>query len=231
MWKWGLDWNIVRSFIEKAAESLPDVKFLVYEPYGSPSLEKMKISETKPALTRARALFIALINNYNVMGYRLSKLEIQKLAYFLQEAGEPLRLKFVKHHYGPYAHNLNQVLKNLEGHYISGFGDGTSGPEEKSIHLLPKSVEDALFFLGGNPEALDRLKRVSEIIYSFETPYGMELLATVHWVLKENPLIASKPEEVVQAVKSWSKRKENTFRDDHIQTALEHLAEVGMPAV
>lgn len=227
----GLEWNIVRSFIEKSAESLPDVKFLVYEPSGSPSPEKMKISEVKPALTRARALFIALINNYNEMGYKLSKLEIQKLAYFLQEAGEPLRLRFVRHHYGPYANNLNHVLKNLEGHYISGFGDGTSGPEEMSIHLLPKAMEDALFFMGDDPDALDRLKRVSEIIYSFETPYGMELLATVHWVLKENPLFASKPEEVVKAVKSWSKRKENIFMDDHILTALDHLVEVGMPVV
>lgn len=42
-------------------------------------------------MTRSRALFIKLLELYGIPGYELSKLEIQKLAYFLQEAGEPLK--------------------------------------------------------------------------------------------------------------------------------------------
>lgn len=50
-------------------------------------------------MTRARALLIALMNEYMKPGYRLTLLEIQKLAYFLQEFGEQLRLDFKKHFY------------------------------------------------------------------------------------------------------------------------------------
>lgn len=222
----GLDWNIVRKLIEKAASELPEVKFYIFEPAGSPSPENIKISTKKPLLTRARSLFISLIDNYAAAGYRLSRLEIQKLAYFLQEAGEPLRLKFVKHHYGPYASNLNHVLKNLEGHYIRGFGDGTSRAEEAHIYLLPDAVREAVRFLQNEPEAKERLDKVSEIIQGFETPYGLELLSTVHWVVKENPAIAGNPEEVIRAVQSWSERKKNMFKDEHIRKVLSRLIEV-----
>ena len=39
--------------------------------------------------------------------------EIHKLMYFLQEAGESLRLNYKQHHYGPYAENLKHVLQHL----------------------------------------------------------------------------------------------------------------------
>ncbi len=224
----GLDWKIVSKLIEEGVSELPEVKIYIFEPAGSPDPEKIMISRKKPALTRARALFISLIDNYATAGYRLSRLEIQKLAYFLQEIGEPLRLKFVKYHYGPYAHNLNHVLKNLEGHYIRGFGDGTSRAEEAHIYLLPGAVKEALLFLGEEPEAIERLKKVSEIIRGFENPHGLELLSTVHWVVRENPAIAGNPEKVIQEVKSWSKRKQKMFKDEHIKKVFDHLLKTQM---
>jgi len=78
----------------------------------------MPVRTKRPRLTPARALFIMLMRQYSELAYRLTLLEIQKLAYFLQEAGEPLRLKYQAHIYGPYAHDLNKVLEILEGHFI-----------------------------------------------------------------------------------------------------------------
>jgi hypothetical protein len=46
----------------------------------------------------------------------------------MQEAGEPLRLKYQKAHYGPYARR--HVLNALEGHFISGYADGGDFPEK-----------------------------------------------------------------------------------------------------
>jgi len=83
-------------------------------------LKAMHVSKLKPKMTRAYVLLIRLLELYGIPGYELTKLEIQKLAYFLQEAGEPLKLPYVKHLYGPYATNLNHVLKHIEGHYIRG---------------------------------------------------------------------------------------------------------------
>src|SRR5437773_1330054 len=61
--------------------------------------------------------------------YLLSLLEVQKLAYFLQQAGENLRLDFAKGPYGPYADKLRHVLNNIEGHYILGIGDANNKPQ------------------------------------------------------------------------------------------------------
>jgi uncharacterized protein YwgA len=58
-------------------------------------------------MTVARALFIRLMDQYTELAYRLTLLEVHKLAYFLQEAGEPLRLRYEGGLYGPYAPNLN----------------------------------------------------------------------------------------------------------------------------
>ena len=88
------------------------------------------------------------MEQYTIPGHSLLALEIQKLAYFLQEAGEPLKLNFVAHVYGPYAENLNHVLQLLEGHYIRGYGDRI---RETSILLEPGAAEEGRAFLADQP--------------------------------------------------------------------------------
>lgn len=223
----GLDWNEVRPKIEVAFQSVPDVQVYLYIPAGSPKPDEIKIATNKPHLTKARALLISLMNRYGVTGYRLTLLEVQKLAYFLQEAGEPLKLKFEKGSFGPYADNLNFVLQTLEGHYIRGAGDG-SRKKDVQVYLLPNASTEATGFLEGQEESLERLERVSDIIMGFETPYGMELLSTVHWVIKESPEISRSSEDVIKAVHDWNEHKRTTFKENHIKTTLKHLENLGM---
>ena len=73
----------------------------------------------------------ALIHRYlgGLLDPFVTLLEVHKLMYFMQVAGEPLRLKYVKHHYGPYAENLRHVLKAVEGHLIAGYADGGDAPD------------------------------------------------------------------------------------------------------
>lgn len=220
----GLEWDEVRPLIEKAFAEVPDVKVYLYLPKGSPSPDKIKIGTKRPRLTKVRALLIALMDEYGVEGYKLTLLEIQKLAYFLQEVGGYMKLNFVKHKYGPYAENLNFVLQRLEGHYIRGYGDRSSHAE---IYLLPNAAKEAYKYLENDKDALKTLRRVKEIIEGFETPYAMELLASVHWVVKEKPYIASDPSAVVQEVRNWNDHKKK-FREDHIVKAWEHLRNLGL---
>jgi O-acetyl-ADP-ribose deacetylase (regulator of RNase III) len=116
----GLNWDEVRPLIEEAMAQVPNVRALVYKQAGTPPVEQMVNRTERPKLTPGRAAVLALMNRYLVPGYlyRLSLLELQKLAYFLQVAGEPLRLKYEAFRYGPYADNLRHVLNRLEGHYI-----------------------------------------------------------------------------------------------------------------
>jgi O-acetyl-ADP-ribose deacetylase (regulator of RNase III) len=216
----GLDWNEVKPKIEKAFESIPEISVHLYLPAGSPEPDKVKIGTTKPELTTSRALFIALMENYAIPGYKLTLLEIQKLAYFLQELGEPLKLNYKKYYYGPYAENLNFVLQRLEGHFTRGYGDRN---RDAQIYLLPNASGEAREYLANNEESLTRLEKVSEIIQGFETPYGMELLGTVHWVMKENPSIANSVEKVIHTVQEWSEYKKRTFKENHIRKAWQHF--------
>lgn len=218
----GLDWQEVKPLIVSAFAQMSDVQVVIFEPSGAPVAEKMQVATNKPNMTRGRALVIHLLEAYGIPGYELTKLEIQKLAYFLQEAGEILKLPYKKHIYGPYANNLNHVLKNMEGHFIRGYGDGTS---RASIYVLPEGREIAETFLAAEPQAQERLEQVCKLIYGFETPYGLELLATVHWVAMQDPNPAKNCEEAIALVHEWSDRKRRIFKPEHIRKAWQRLEE------
>lgn len=211
----GLDWSAVYPLIEEAFRDLPNVMVQVFPPSGAPIAEYMPVASARPKLTRARALFIKLIQRYRHPGYRLSLVEVQKLAYFLQEASEPLKLNFVKHHFGPYAENLNFVLQRLEGHYTQGYGDRSGRAE---IGLLPDAAAQADECLANHPDAVERLEQVSRWIQGFESPYGLELLATVHWVANHELPPGADEESVIASVHSWNSRKQS-FSAEHIRLA------------
>lgn len=204
----GLEWRVVRPMIEQAFASLPDVQVLLFEPAGAPEAKAMPVRTERPHMTPARALFIRLMDAYSALDYSRTLLEVQKLAYFLQEAGEPLRLNYEAGHYGPYAPNLNKVLEVMEGHFIRGYGD--SQKPDAEIELLPGAVDEASAFLADKRDSLTRLEQVADLIEGFETPYGMELLATVHWVAHYGGRQGEEPAVDVDAatnvVHAWNRR-------------------------
>jgi len=223
----GLPWSQVRPLIEKAMEAVPEVRTLLFEPAGAPAPAAMPNRTARPDMTPGRAAVLALMNRYLVPGYvyRLSLLEIQKLAYFLQEAGEPLRLDYRAHHYGPYADTLRHVLNRLEGHYIRGFGDGRSKPDTP-LELMKGAAAEAESWLADKADTLDRLNAVADLIEGFETPHGMELLSTVHWVAKTDSGVAATADGAVAAVHAWNERKAQ-WPPEHITAAWERLSEFG----
>ncbi|MFZ4778903.1 MAG: type II toxin-antitoxin system antitoxin DNA ADP-ribosyl glycohydrolase DarG [Terrimicrobiaceae bacterium] len=221
----GLDWNKVRPMIEEAFASLPGVRVVLFEPAGAPEAKAMPVRTERPKLTVARALFIRLMEQYVSQSYRLTLLEIQKLAYFLQEAGQPLKLQYQAGHYGPYAPNLNKVLEALERHYTSGYGD--SQKPDVEIDLLEGAALEAEVFLASHTAEHDRLARVNRLIEGFETPYGLELLSSVHWLAVHGTPAAQDKEAAVTGIAGWSDRKRRMFRPEHIRVAWNRLASEG----
>jgi len=221
----GLNWNDVKPLIERAFAGLPNIRVMLFEPIGAPEAKTMPVRTKRPRMTIARALLIKLIHQYVQLAYRLTLLEIQKMAYFLQEAREPLRLRYEAGLFGPYAHNLNKVLEIMEGHFIRGYGD--SQKPDLEIELLPGAITESEKSLAGNEASTDRLKRVAALIEGFETPYGLELLSSVHWVAVHGDGEVSNQDEVVQAVQKWNERKRKMFRPEHIIIAWKRLAEQG----
>ncbi|MEF8729335.1 MAG: macro domain-containing protein [Accumulibacter sp.] len=225
----GLEWRVVRPMIEQAFAGLPDVQVLLFEPAGAPEAKAMPVRTERPHMTPARALFVKLMDAYSALDYSRTLLEVQKLAYFLQEAGEPLRLKYEAGHYGPYAANLNKVLEVMEGHFIRGYGDCQK--PEAEIELLPGAVDEASAFLADKRDSLTRLEQVADLIEGFETPYGMELLATVHWVAhyggRQGEAPAADVDAATNVVHAWNPRKQHIFKPDHIRAAWIQLAQRG----
>jgi O-acetyl-ADP-ribose deacetylase (regulator of RNase III) len=222
----GLDWNRVRMMIEEAFTALPEVEVMLFPPSGTPEAEDMPVRTKRPKLTVARALFIEMMAQYSRLAYRLTLLEVQKLAYFLQEAGEPLRLNFQEGHYGPYAHNLNKVLEVLEGHYISGYGD-TQKPDVE-MSLQPGAAAEAGAFLAEHEESRRHLEHVAEVIDGFETPYGMELLSSLHWVASHRERSARNADEAISLVRNWNSRKRGLFQEEHMRLAWDRLTSLGL---
>lgn len=221
----GLDWNKVQVCIESALSQLSEVKVIVFEPKGSPEAEKMVKNQKIPNMTPGRAALVELIHRYlaGLLDPFVSLLEVHKLMYFLQESGEPLRLKFQKHLYGPYAENLRHVLNTVEGHLLSGYADGGDRPD-KELKLLPGAYEDASKFIQKHPQTKQHFAKVSDLVEGFESPFGMELLATVHWVVtKEN---AKAKEQVITKVHQWNERKRQ-FTPRQIELAYDILSKKG----
>jgi O-acetyl-ADP-ribose deacetylase (regulator of RNase III) len=219
----GLDWKDVRPLIERAFEALPNVDVRLFSPAGAPAPQEQQIRTAKPRLTPVRAAMIKLLDAYQrALDYTLTRIEVQKLVYFLEEAGEPLNMNFEVAQFGPYSRTLEHALKALDGHYLVGVGDRT-GPGE--IQLLSGALDEADAFLaeGQQSETATRVSRVGELISGFESPYGMELLATVHWVIAYPPQ-ASTLEETTAAVHGWNSRKRQLMSNEHIRLARDHLA-------
>jgi O-acetyl-ADP-ribose deacetylase (regulator of RNase III) len=218
----GLDWEQVRPLIEEAFLELPDVQVQLFYPDGAPKAEDMKIATNPPRMTPGRAVIVEVLSRYVLPGYRLTLLEIQKLAYFLQEAGQPLDLNFQKQKYGPYAENLHHVLQRIEGHYVRGYGDRS---RDVSLELFPEAVKEAEVFLANEKQTQDRLARVTALIEGYETPYGLELLSTVHWVVMHDGVAEGreKPDNVTAAVHSWNDHKRRTFTKQRIESAWRRL--------
>jgi O-acetyl-ADP-ribose deacetylase (regulator of RNase III) len=221
----GLDWNQVRPKIVRAFESLPDVRLHLFEPAGAPAAEHMVKERRVPPMTPGRAVLVELMSRYlaAVMDPFITLLEIHKLMYFMQEAGEKLRLNYEKATYGPYAKNLRHVLSLVEGHFITGYGDAEDDPE-KPIELLPGVTASASAFIESHPDTQARFERVAKLIHGFETPFGMELLATVHWVCKRER--ARTEAEAVEHTYAWSERKKG-FDRKQIALAREVLVSQG----
>ncbi|MPV50870.1 Appr-1-p processing protein [Pseudactinotalea sp. HY160] len=225
----GLDWAEVEPRIRAAFDQLPGVDVRVYPPTGAPKADNMPVNTTKPKMTPGRAALVGMIARYTQQAFDApSLIEAQKLMYFLQVAGEPLRLDFKPNRYGPYADNLRHVLAEIEGHYLFGYGDGTAtvpdaAPLEPARGALPAAEHE----LDTHPETRTRMEQVLDLAEGFETAYGMELLATVHWVAMHGA--AGQSDATVAAkIAEWSPRKARMFTPEHVDTALTTLREHGL---
>jgi O-acetyl-ADP-ribose deacetylase (regulator of RNase III) len=154
----GLDWKKVRPRIDQALQSLDDVMITVYEPSPTAETSPAARPAKPPEMTPGRAALIGLMQCYlaGLLDPSVTLLEVHKLMYFLQVAGEPLKLKFTPAIHGPYAENLRHVLAAVEGYYLTGFSNDGDSPI-KELHLVPGATKDAKRVLHQNGSTDQRI--------------------------------------------------------------------------
>lgn len=229
----GLNWSDVRPKVESALSDLVDVDVFVYEP--TKQYQNVAKKNGVKKLTSSRAMISELIRRYWVLGMECSLLEIQKIAWFLQRSLESLDLKhdlnlqFKADFYGPYANNLDHLLNALDGSYLKADKripdcdplDVICFDDSKRQHVNTYLNSEA-------KEYLPALEKTASLIDGFESPFGMELLSTVDWLISKE-----KCQPNLQAVREgienwpagdkWAKRKSDLFDDKSLKIAIEHL--------
>ncbi|MBI1769496.1 MAG: macro domain-containing protein [Bacteroidetes bacterium] len=217
----GLDWNEVRPIIENSLRDL-SIDVMIYEP--SEAIREALKQEDRPKaahLTPVRAMLLQLLYQYRSLGEFASEFAAEKLSYFLQRFGETqMKLEFVKGTYGPYSGKVRHVLYAMNGFYLKGYEQKDAGPFE-ALELVSTKKKNVAEFLNEKTSSTEkeRLKKVTSLIEGFESAYGLELLATVDFLMVEQK---TRNEEVIQKL-LWSQRKADLFSKEHIQLAVSHL--------
>jgi len=222
----GLDWAVVQPRIVAAFQNLPEVDVRLFAPNVGEGVRALAPETVKLRMTAGRAAILKLLSIYREMMYPLSQIEVQKLTYFLVDAGQDLgTLQFQTHTYGPYAPTLRHVLTKMDGAYLTGVGDGEHPSE---IRVVGSALAEAVEFLAAQDDrdTANRVERIARLIDGFETPYGMELLATVHWAAREVGDVPSL-DSVVKRVHGWTARKRQIMKPNHIGAAYQRLVDEG----
>ena len=226
----GLNWIEVLPLIHQAFNDIPDVKVIVFPPNVSNVPNKIIPKTICPELNWVRASVIKIMGQYPVLGYELTLLEANKLLYFLQESGISLKLNFEKNTYGPYADNLRHLLISFEGHYITGLVQGSTKPQTP-ITLKPNALPEADQYINSDKAKFEdnnkSISKVLELISGFESPYGMELLSTVHWTIKHENYEPTNVEGIIRHIQRWNSRKKQIMKPEHIKIALKRLEATG----
>jgi O-acetyl-ADP-ribose deacetylase (regulator of RNase III) len=233
----GLEWSAVKAEIDAALNHITDVEIIIYEP--TEKYQNVSKREGVEKLTPARALIAELVRRYWILGMECSLLEIQKLAWFLERAIErtdapnPLQLRFVAHTYGPYANRLDHLLNNLDGSYLhcdKRIAD--AGPLDVIWFDDRRSDVLAGYLKSGEMKPyLPALEETTSLIDGFESPFGLELLASLDWLLTRegrDPNV----ESIRAGLSDWpagesaGQRKKRLFDERAIRIGLSRLTEM-----
>ncbi len=231
----GLEWVEVREQIEQALGDL-DIDILVFEP--TRQYQNVAKRSGVEKLSPARALIAELVRRYWVLGMECSLLEIQKLAWFLERAIErhnpgdnPLNLQFAPHKYGPYANRLDHLLNNLDGSYLHSEKRISDADPLDVIWFDDERKAFVQTYLKSEAKAYTQaLESTAALIDGFESPFGMELLATVDWLLAREGVAPNVP-ALRAGLRRWrggpdaAARKERLFDDRALGIALNRLTQ------
>ena len=223
----GLKWEKVKALMEEYLGDLDNVEIVIYQPNDKiKEILQKENAKKEVQLTAARAMLLYSLFKYEKYGEYTTVFTANKLAYFLQESGENLRLKFEPYTYGPYAQAIEKVLYALNGKYLKGLEQMEAKPFEPlelnydRYEEVEKYVREKL-----SQSQKDRLENLFSAINGFESTLSLEILSSVHYIKQENPKI--EPGEILSKIREWNERKKALITEEYILIAYNHLNDYG----
>lgn len=219
----GLDWADVRPLIVSKLEDLQDVEIVIFPPMDA--VDEPEHAHSKLTMTYERAMLLKTLNDLErFFDGSFDRISLQKLAYFLQALGIDFKLKFARNDHGPYSETLKKAYLAFEDHgMISGFTTG-----DRQAHVTPSgcAVADEYLSSQTNRGGDETVGRLSKLVQGYESPYGLELLSSVHWLAHhENHYPV---EKIITEMQGWNENKRNSFDDEAIRSAYQRLQDDGL---
>jgi O-acetyl-ADP-ribose deacetylase (regulator of RNase III) len=220
----GLDWAKVKPLMEQYLKDLP-ADIVIYEPNETikKHLQEQEQKNKKVSLTDKRAMLLSAMYSYELsMGENVNLFVANKLAYFLQRIGEPMRLTFEKAAYGPFSTQVGHFLYQFNGVYIKGLEQFDAKPFEPLI-LNYNILEELNTYINQTltPQQQIHLKALKTLTSGFESFLALEVLATVDYIRQEHK--TNDKNTILEMIGKWSSRKKQEIKAKHVDLALERL--------
>ncbi len=197
----GLEWSRVRQRIEAALASMHDVQIIVYEPTSKYQnvAKRAGVEKLTPAVDALK-----LPNKFN-FGFGANK-------------------------FGPYSGKLTHMLNGLDGSYLHCEKRLSDAGPFDVIHFDEAKKDQVAAYLTSPDAKIYRsaLDATSRLIDGLESPFGMELLATVDWLVQHDG-VEPETHAVRAALHKWPgdqkarERKVRLFDERVISIALQTL--------
>lgn len=204
----GLNWADIKPVIIEYLTPVSDsIEILIYEPskyFEAKSTESPKLNASHLVLM-----------DFKLKLRKFNKLRLQKAAHFMNLFVGKAYFKFSKNNYGPYAHSIEILTKE-----IKEFQDFYNVTTDEALELakttiISKSIEQKIQSLS---KAIDEATSfVNEIVNDDE----LELLSTICFLLESETELTS--EDIIKEIKEWSPRKAKKFPEENILNALKSL--------
>jgi O-acetyl-ADP-ribose deacetylase (regulator of RNase III) len=222
----GLKWEKVKALIEQYLGGSA-ARIVVFEPNDQiKEILRKEGEKTDTNLTAARAMLLYALFRYEQTGEIASVFAANKIAYFLQESGEPLRLQFTPYHFGPYDQRVEKVLYALNGTYLTGLEQMSAKPFEP-LQLNYEKAEEVKQYVDRklNDQQRERLNSVFDLIAGFESTLALEILSSIHFLLAKDSTLSTA--DLLEQVRSWNERKKALIKEEYVDLAVAHLRNHG----
>jgi uncharacterized protein YwgA len=155
-------------------------------------------------------------------GY-LGRTALQKIMYFLQVFGVPMRYRFDVHHYGPFC---SQILSDVDWLTVTDvIHDNSSAPDRYSNYRI---ANDGEALIDEFSNALNSYRETVHDIVSALAPWDpdrLELLSTLHYAYRELSVSLQRSPRRKELISRFCEFKPDRFDASDIDDAINCLKE------